>query len=192
MGTPTNFAEQCAARVAGYKISNVDIDRGANIDISKFATFTKKMNLPLFGAYKEDAQTSELASVFPSMDFDGVAGSQEAIRWGFVIPADWASGAITLKIAWIGTAGGGNVVWDANSYFASDSTANNVAATASISATDANAATMTVTSIGSIGTPSAGQLCSLKLYRDADDANDTADNIDVNLVAAWLEYTAQG
>lgn len=125
--------------------------------------------------------------------FDGA--SDEYLTFIYKMPRTWDLGQINFSIDWDAASGSGDAVWVVQAQCIDEDDAMNTAFTGGVSVTDelvavgdgqtADTAALTVS-----GTPSAGDLLLLRVYRDADDANDTINGIDCKFRGLNVEFTA--
>lgn len=127
-----------------------------------------------------------------TLDFDATA--DEYAQWTVWMPDDWDGGTVTAKFCWTAASGTGDVIWalQGRSY-ANDDAIDQAWGTAQ-TVTDTLLATGDIhytSETGDItlaGTPAAGELVQLRVYRDADAAGDTL-AADARLIAVKLYYT---
>lgn len=125
------------------------------------------------------------------------ASTDEAIMWGFLLPADYVSGG-TLRLKYkMASATSGNVVWKAaiagcvDSSTDDDAAAFNAVTTASVSAvpgTQGQVKEVTI-ALGTLTNVAASRKVVVLLGRDANNASDTASG-DAYLCAANFEYVS--
>lgn len=168
---------------------------------------TGTLNLPIAAATPADGSASNAA---PALQvYKGTAGNpqrfglraafdsgtDEHLWWTFIMPQNYASGG-TVRLHWATTLTSGNVVWaarvgaitpaDADTYL-EHAQAAATTATTSVNTTEARRVVVTTIS-PSVDSAAAGDIIYLLIYRDADNASDTAAG-DVELLAVDFEYT---
>ena len=142
--------------------------------------------------------TLDTRNLHPCLDFDGAA-DESAVFTG-IMPRSYAGGGITVYIHFAATsATSGNVVWnaaferigDGSQDIDSDGFASAQAVTHATSGTSGNVeiAAITFTDGAQMDSVAVGELFRLKITRDADNASDTVDATDVELVAVELKET---
>lgn len=125
------------------------------------------------------------------------AATDEHLWWTFRMPADYASGG-ALKLQWMtDTASANNVVWGgrlgAVTPGDADTPVEHAAAAASTTTTAGNATEArrlieTSITLANLDSVAAGDLVTIVVYRDADNASDTL-AADAELLAVAFEYT---
>ncbi len=126
---------------------------------------------------------------YQSLDFDQT--TQEHAQFHFMMPDDWDAGTITFKPVWTAASGTGTVIFGLQGIsFANDDALDTAFGTAQTS-TDTLLAAGDV-HVGAVsaaitiaGTPSAGELVILRVYRDIADTL----NADAKLIGLKIYYT---
>lgn len=114
-----------------------------------------------------------------SLDFDG-AGTEYA-QWTVWMPDDWNAGTVTAKFVWTAASGSGTVIFGLQGISYANDDAIDVAWGTAQEATDTLllAADIhyspTTTAITLAGTPAAGELVQLRVYRDGSTDTHAAD-----------------
>ncbi len=127
-----------------------------------------------------------------SLDFDEDA--DEFAQWTVWMPDDWDAGTITAKFSWTAATGSGDVIWGLQGISYADSDPIDVAWGTGQTVTDTllTAADIhyspTTTAITLAGSPAAGELIQLRVYRDADVGGDTL-TADARLLGVKVFYT---
>ena len=159
-----------------------------------FVLFTPAANEPPTTSYA----TPDTRNAHPVLDFDGAA--DESAVFGGVLPLAYAAGGITVDIYWAATsATTGNVVWNAaferilvgTLDIDADSFA---AAQATTSTTNGTSGVLTKTSVtftdgAQMDSLAAGEPFRLKITRDADNASDTMDATDAEVLRVVVRET---
>ena len=118
-------------------------------------------------------------------DFD--AATDEIVYWSFVLPADYSAGSLVLLVNWFTNDTGANedAIWAAQitctTEADADSMAEDIAGTfnsgsENCNATEANRLIQTTITLSNTDSAAAGDFCTLRLWRDADDSSGDADN----------------
>jgi hypothetical protein len=128
-----------------------------------------------------------------TLDFD--ADANEYAQWTIpAMPSDWDAGTLTATFIWTAASGTGDVIWALQGRAYANDDAIDAAWGTAQTATDTLIATgdIHVTSATSAitlaGSPAAGQLVQLRVYRDADAGGDTL-AADARLLGVKLVYT---
>jgi hypothetical protein len=129
-----------------------------------------------------------------SMDFD--KDTQQYSEWSFVLPADYNGGTITAKFVWEANDTSTNsVIWGCQGRVLGDGDLVDQAWGTAVEVTDANASTALQVRIsgatGAItlaGTPAAGKMVTVRVYRKAADGSDTL-AATASLLHVILTYT---
>jgi hypothetical protein len=128
-----------------------------------------------------------------ALDFD--AGTDEGAWWSFTLPDDYAGGTLSVTLYWTSAGGsaGGTVYWTVAGYSMGNDDALDVALGTAATANDDWIANgdVHVVSTGALtlgGTPAAGEVCMIRITRDADNGSDDLAG-DARLLFAKLEYT---
>lgn len=164
-------------------IDNANIKAAAGIDPTKIAGASSEIILLADSAAFPSANAPASATIngtnvsYGVLDFD--AGTDESCFWKWIMPGGYVTGNITIDILWQAGATSGDVIWavqtagvQANNAEAVDvslGSARTITDTAQGTANHLAKATIVAFSPGWV----AGDLCFLKLYRDADAAGDT-------------------
>ncbi len=119
----------------------------------------------------------------------------EAAEWQFTLPDNYAGGTITAKVHWTTTAASGDVVWGVQAGCVADNEAisgTGLGTAQEVTDGATGAAKLNVTAATSAitiaGTPTAGKLVSVRVYRNAAHASDTL-AADARLVAVELSLS---
>jgi len=142
--------------------------------------------------------TLDVRNLHPVLDFDGAA--DESAVFSAIMPRNYAGGGVTVYIHFAATsATSGNVVWtssferigDGSQDIDSDSFASANTVTHATSGTSGNVeiASIAHTDGAQMDSVAAGELFRLKITRDADNASDTVDATDVELVGVEIKET---
>lgn len=156
---------------------------------------TSNANLPSASACSQEIVFGTNFT-FTQLNFDGA--TDEKAFWHFRMPSDYSSSPV-VKIQWksSGTSSA-DVVWatQLNAYTPGSDTANyetDTLATADTAttadSTSAHVIVETSISISNTDSLSAGDAVVLLLFRDADNASDTLNSIDAEVVNVMLQYT---
>lgn len=127
-----------------------------------------------------------------TLDFD--AATKEICYWSFPMPNNYASGG-TLKLLWHANATANSAIWSAaiSAVTATDADtplehAFGAEATATTAANATEARRLIESSITlTMDSAAAGDLITLRLFRDAANASDTL-TVDAELAAAYIDY----
>ena len=165
--------------------------------------------LPIIGAVLPDGSTNNAAAQFERIKSSASAPSLHFVQllfdpttdehafWAFRMPANYASGPV-LKLQWKGNATTGNVVWVGKLAAvtpADTDTPNEKAlgadnsATTGVNGTEARRLVETSITLTNADSVVAGDWVVLCVFRDANNASDTLNSNDAELVAVSLEYT---
>ena len=131
--------------------------------------------------------------MFDFFDFD--AASDEAIQINIPFPDEWDKSTIKIKIYWTTatTAGTGDVVWGVNARAFSNDDPIDTAWGTSQTVTDSFIAaddlhiTDATPAVTIAGTPAMGDMISIQIYRDADNAADTYTQ-DARFLGVSIQY----
>jgi hypothetical protein len=128
-----------------------------------------------------------------TLDFD--AGTEEHADFTFALPSDYGGGTMTAKFIWMHAAATAyDVIWGIEGRCYADGDALDAAVGTAVTVTDSGGTTTDVyisPATGAItwaGTPAAGQLINLTVFRKAADGADTLD-VDARLIGVQLTYT---
>jgi hypothetical protein len=167
--------------------------------ITAAATLTKSRNLDaLAGTPAVTAGCSAPTQVETTtndvnywvLDYD--KDTDESAWWTFPLPDDYAGGTLTVNLVWTTTAATGSVYFNINGRAYGDGDALDQAVGSTLTLIDAGvgAGDAHVSGTGVLtlaGTPAAGQLCAIRVTRDANNVSDDLD-ADARLIAVRLEY----
>ncbi len=132
-------------------------------------------------------------------DFD--ASTDEILYWTFTVPSDMASGNWLLDISWYAnsTTANADAIWAAQISCTSEGDTDTPAeqaadsantASENVNATEANRLVQTTLTLSNLDSVAAGDVCTLRFFRDADDSVGDADNdglsVDARLKAVRL------
>lgn len=142
--------------------------------------------------------TLDVRNLHPVLDFDGAA--DESAVFSGILPRSYAGGGVTVYIHFAATsATSGNVVWisaferigDGSQDIDSDSFATGNTVTHATSGTSGNVeiASIAHTDGSQMDSIAAGELFRIKITRDADNASDTVDATDVELLGIEIKET---
>lgn len=127
-----------------------------------------------------------------SLDFNET--TDEFAQWTVWMPDDWDAGTITAKFSWTAATGSGDVIWGLQGISYADSDPIDVAWGTAQVVTDTllTAADIhyspTTAAITLAGSPAAGELIQLRVYRDADAGGDNL-TADARLLGVKVLYT---
>ena len=127
-----------------------------------------------------------------SLDFNQT--TDEFAQWTVWMPDDWDAGTITAKFSWTAATGSGDVIWGLQGISYADSDPIDVAWGTAQVVTDTllTAADIhyspTTAAITLAGSPAAGELIQLRVYRDADAGGDNL-TADARLLGVKVFYT---
>ena len=126
-----------------------------------------------------------------SLDFD--QSVEEYGQWTVWMPDDWDGSTITAKLVWTAASGTGDVIWGVQGRSHGNDDAIDQAwgtvqtVTDTLIATGDVHVTAETSAITLAGTPAAGELVQIRVYRDADAAGDTL-SADARLLGVKLYY----
>jgi hypothetical protein len=127
-----------------------------------------------------------------TLDFD--QDTDEFAQWTVWMPDDWNGGTLTAQIAWTAQSGSGNVIWGVQGrVYANDDALDTTWGTAQtvtdtlLAAGDMHYSDLTA-AITLAGSPAAGQIVQVRVYRDANAGGDDL-NADAQLIAVKIRYT---
>lgn len=139
-------------------------------------------------------ETSVYGVLYGSRAFDGAA--DEEIQWRTALPLNFDGTIEGFDVKWSAASGSGDVVWMLQSASSGhddplDSAwGSNTTIISTLTATD-DEVVASAQSFSPGGTPAAGDSINFRLTRDADNALDTLNGIDAELIAVIIRYTAK-
>lgn len=183
---------------ANGKVLVADSAETTGLKWSSGATITKSIFFKA-NEFELDSGTANTRGTSPDI-VDTVAladGSTQGLFWSFNVPQDWAGGALTMKVWWIGTSTEtAKVVRFAHTYLhvPVDTGATGAGTTTITDTASKNITNNSTNTQGSLtlGTPAlAGDIVRVQLERRGGHANDTYTG-GVNIVLIEVTYTASG
>lgn len=168
------------------KVNSVDPIRGFYIPAAALYSATTN------GAAGGQIETTTNKVNHKTWDFD--SSSDEYVHLSIPSPHWWDASAVTLQFIWTADSGSGVVVWGCQGVSTSDNdvldepygTAQTVSDT--LLATNDDHHTSFTSAITIAGSPVAGDLINLRIYRDADNVSDTL-GADARLIGVKVRFT---